>query len=103
MADSTTVNFEMRARAAIARRQWRARVARWLLFPLVIVVGYLVHLDHVNAWIGIAGLGLVGVIIVLNMIAVQQQCPRCETLLTRRHWWGEEFLATCPSCEAPID
>jgi len=103
MADLTTAKLVMRAREAVARRHRRARVARWLLFPLVVAVGYLAHLDRVNGWIGIVGLGVVGVVFALNMIAEQQRCPRCETSLTRRQWWGEEFLSTCPSCDSPID
>ena len=90
----------MRAGRAIARRQRRARLARRLVIPLL--AGAL-YLGHIGAWVAIAGFGLLLWMLVVIMLAEQQKCPRCETSLTKRRWWREDFAPTCPECGLPID
>jgi hypothetical protein len=100
MATRHDFSLVQRASRAIARRQARARLARWLIPLLLIAAGYL---DRVSGWFALGGLALVLLILVVIIVAEQQKCPRCGAPLTRRHWWGEEFAPECRECGLPID
>jgi hypothetical protein len=90
----------MRASRSVARRQWLARMARRAALGVVLAS---VYLGRSNGLFAIAGIGILGLLFLVIMVGEQQKCPRCEAALTRRHWWGDEYMHTCSQCGNPID
>jgi hypothetical protein len=92
--------MSMRASRSVARRQWWARMARRAALAVVVATAYF---GRGNGWLALVGIGILGVLFLVIMLGEQQKCPRCEASLTQRHWWGDEYLPTCPQCGNPID
>jgi len=100
MAQLTGSRMSMRVSRSVARRQWRARIARRVALAVVIASAYF---GRNNGLFAVIGIGILGLLFLVIMVGEQQKCPRCEAPLTRRHWWGDEYLPTCVQCGNPID
>jgi hypothetical protein len=96
----TIDSLVMRASGAIARRQRRGRIARWLSLPALLAT---VWFGQLSVWINAAGLGTLIVLLALITIGMYQKCPRCRAPLVTQHVWGKDFAQTCPECGCPID
>jgi hypothetical protein len=86
---------------AVRRRRRRGRVATWLLFPALILAGYLPSVA--GRWLLVPGVVLLVALQGLRFIAFLQVCPRCRQPLEEGHGLFMRLPPACPTCALPID